>query len=111
MKKNKLPSLISILILTLLTGVLWVSLEVYRTLTIKPAESVSEAISNPITPTLDQNVIKKIESAIFIDSSQISDNVALASTPAPNQPVSTPLSTPVPSVTPSASPSATPQLP
>jgi hypothetical protein len=111
MKKNKLPSLISILILTLLTGVLWVSLEVYRTLTIKPAESVPEAISNPITPTLDQNVIKKIESAVFIDSSQIPDNVALASTPAPNQPIPTPLPTPVPSVIPSASPSATPQLP
>ena len=111
MKKNKLPSLISILILTLLTGVLWVSLEVYRTLTIKPAESVPETVSDPITPTLDQNIIKKIESAVFIDNSQIPDNVAQASSPAPNQPVQTPLPTPTPSVTSSASPSATPQLP
>jgi hypothetical protein len=111
MKKNKLPSLISILILTLLTCVLWVSFNVYRSLTAKPEESVPEAVSNPITPTLDENVIKKIESAIFIDSSQIPDNVAQASSPAPNQPVQTPLPTPVPSATPSASPSATPQLP
>jgi cellobiose-specific phosphotransferase system component IIC len=111
MKKNKLPSLILILILTLLTGVIWVSLEVYRTLTIKPAESVPEAVSNPINPILDQNIIKKIESAVFIDRSQIPDNVALTSTPNPNQPALTPIPTLVPLVTPSASPGAVLQSP
>lgn len=110
MKKNKLPSLISILILTLLTSVLWISFDVYRALTAKPAESVPKTVSDSITPTLDQTAIKKIESGIFIDSSQIPENViAIPSSPIPGQPAQAPLPTPTPVVTPTASSSGTPQ--
>ena len=104
MKKDKLPSLITILVLTLLTSILWVSFSVYRAITAKPAESVPSAVSDPITPTLDQNEINKIESAVFLDNSLIPQNLIVASSP----PVPTTLPTATPITTPTASPSATP---
>lgn len=102
MKKNRLPSLITILVLTLLTSIIWVSFSVYRAITAKPPESVPSVVSNPLTPTLDTPEINKIESSIFLDNSQIPQNLVTASTP----PAATP--TPAPIITPVASPSATP---
>jgi hypothetical protein len=108
MKKNKLPSLITILVLTLMTSIVWVSLSVYRAITAKSPESVPSAVSNPLTPTLDQSEINKIESAIFLDNSQIPQNLVVASSPPVPAPVSTALPAPTPITTPVASPSATP---
>jgi hypothetical protein len=99
MKKNKLPSLVSILILTLLTSVVWVSLSVYWAVKTKPPESVPKAVSEPLTPTLDQDTISKIESGMFLDNSQIPQNITTGSSPLPS---------PIPEKTPVASSSATP---
>ena len=111
MKKDKLPSLITIMILTLITSVLWVSFSTYRAFTAKPSESVPKEISDPITLTLDQNVINKIESGIFFDSSQIPENVAVStSSPAPALPTRIPIPSPTPTseATSSPIPSSTP---
>ena len=109
MKKNKLPSLVTTLILTLITSVFWVSLSTYRAFTAKPSDSVPKEISDPITTTLDQDTINKIESGIFLDSSQIPENIVTASsTPASIQPTQIPLPTPTPEETPTPVPSPTP---
>ena len=109
MKKNKLPNLITVLILTLITGVLWVSLSTYRAFTAKPSESVPKEISDPIDPTLDQTTIKKIESGIFFDSSQIPEIVATAPIPtASAQPAQSPQPTPTLEATPTPVPSPMP---
>jgi hypothetical protein len=109
MKKNKLPSLISILILTLITSVFWVSLSTYRAFTAKPSESVPKEISDPINLSLDQTAIQKIESGIYFDSSQIPDNIGALPTSVPfaqptlqPQPIPTTevISTPIPSPSP-----------
>jgi hypothetical protein len=103
MNKTKLPKLIPILILTLITVVMWVFLDIFRTLKQTPELVVPVEISQPLTPSLDQNLIKKIESRIFLNDSQIPDNVA-SSSPAPKA-----TATPEASATPAASatPSAT----
>lgn len=109
MKKNKLPSLVSILILTLLTAIVWISLSVYRVFTTKPSESVPSTVSEPLTPTLDQDTIKQIESSVFINTSEIPEIVTgNLSSPAPIPTFQTPLPTPTPITTPIASPSAVP---
>lgn len=90
------------MIATLLTSILWVSLSVYRAVMVKPAVSVSEAISNPITPSLNQTAIKQVESGIYFDSSQIPNIVVVASS------LPLPIPTINPIITPAASPSATP---
>lgn len=102
MKKNKLPSLVSILILTLLTSIVWISLSVYRAFTSKPTESVPQEVSLPITPTLDQTAISQIESGIYLTGSEIPDNVASLTNTTNN--TATPLPSPI--VTPVASPNA-----
>jgi hypothetical protein len=111
MKKNKLPNPISILILTLLTAVVWVSLNIYRAVTTKPAPSVPQTVSEALNPTLNQDTINKVESATFLNDSQIPQITAGAASGAPTAtPVSLPTALPSasPSAIPSASPSATP---
>ena len=102
MNKTKTPSLIPILILTLITIVMWVSFDVYRAIK-KPAEAVVPPdVSQPLTPTLDQAVINQIESRTYLNNSQIPDNV-INSSPTPAS-----KATPKPTIIPEASPSAQP---
>lgn len=113
MKNNKLPNLVSILILTLLTVIVWISLSIYRALTLKPVAPVSQDISQPLNPSLDTDTINKIESRIYLNDSQIPDNVitVVAATPVAQKILITPSPIASPSaITPSpvASASATP---
>jgi hypothetical protein len=103
MKKTKLPSLIPILILTLITIIMWVSLDVFRTLKKIPESVVPKEISQPLTPTLDETSINRIESQTFLNDSQIPDNV-VSSSPTPVGSI-TPKATIAPEAT--ATPSAT----
>lgn len=107
-KNSKLPNLVSILILTVLTALMWISFSVYRAITTKPAPNVPQAVSLPLTPTLDTTTLNKVQSSLFLDSSQIPQNVANG-TPAPSAttlPTSTPVASPV--ATPEVTPSPTP---
>jgi hypothetical protein len=94
MNKSKLPNLIPILILTLITVVMWVSLDVFRALKKAPELTVPTEITQPLIPTLDQNSINQIESRIFLNDSQIPDNVT-SSSPTPKA-----LATPSPTIQP-----------
>jgi hypothetical protein len=106
MQKTKLPSLVTILILTLITALMWIGFNVYRAFTQKPVPSVPSEISQPLTPTLDQDTINKIQSSLFFDQSQI-PQLTITGSPLP-----APVSLPSPSLRPqpSASPSATPTI-
>jgi hypothetical protein len=84
MNKPKQPSIVPLLILTLITVVMWVSLEVYRIFTKPVSLVVSEEISQPLTPTLDQEAINQIVSKIYLDDSQIPDGT-VTSSPLPGQ--------------------------
>ena len=106
MKKNKLPKPITILILTLLTSLVWVSLSIYRAVAIKPPAAVSEKISKSLNPTLNTEAIQKIESAIFFQDSDIPKiNITSPNIPTPIPtiiPTIAPISTAVPVATQSA---------
>lgn len=82
MKKEKLPSLISVLILTLITVVMWVSFDVYRAITKAPESIVSAEITKTLNPTLDQESIKMVESRTLLDDSQIPEDI-ISSSPIP----------------------------
>lgn len=99
MNKRKIPSLIPVLVLTLITIVIWVSLDIYRAFR-KPTEvSVPANVSQPITPTLDQSVIEQIESRTYLNDSQVPDNIIVNSSPTPAAKV-----TPKPTIVPTAQP-------
>ena len=106
MKKNKLPSVITILILTLITIVVWISLSIYLALSKKLAPSVPEEISKPLTPTLDMDSLGKIQSRLFLDDIQIPEVILTQPiTPTP-EPVVEP--TPEPEITPAPEPEVIP---
>ena len=73
MKKAKLPSLVTILILTLITVVVWVTFDVYRLFNKTETPVVPEEVSAPLNPILDKNTINLIESRIFLDETAISE--------------------------------------
>lgn len=109
MKKNKLPSLVVVLILTLITVIMWVSFNIYRSLTSKPSPSVPANISEPLTPSLDTQTISQISSRIYLNESQIPEVAPIIETSATPSatPELTPSPTPIPSPTP-ATESGTP---
>jgi hypothetical protein len=69
--KTKLPSFVTILILTLVTSLAWVAFSVYRAIALKPSPVVPKEISQPITPTLDSNTINSLQSKLYFDDSQV----------------------------------------
>jgi hypothetical protein len=101
MTKNKLPRPISILILTLLTTIVWVSSNIYRAVTVEPPTSVPQDILKSLNPTLNKDAIAKIEGSIFLNDSEIPQ---VSSRPSAT---TIPVITPSPIATPSASSSAT----
>lgn len=105
-KTNKLPSLVTILILTLVTVVMWVGFSIYRAFGLSPAPSVPQSVSATLNPTLDAATISQIESRLNLSGSQIPEvNISSASaTPTPTGPGPTAS----PSATPTATASATP---
>lgn len=106
MKKSSLPKPITILILTLLTALIWVGLNIYRTVAVKPVAPVPENILKPLNPTLNTDVLQKIEASIFIQDSEVPPiNVSVGEvlTPTP-VPTTTPEATAIPEASPSASP-------
>lgn len=64
MKNKKLPSVIVLMILTLLTTVFWMLFSIYRTFTKPTSVEVSEEITSPISPNLDTETIEMIRSKV-----------------------------------------------
>lgn len=114
MQKTKLPNIVSILILTMITTVMWVGFSIYRAFNQAPPPSVPADISASLTPSFDTNTVNKVESALFFSESQVPVITAIPSgsaSPAPTtRPTLTPLGTPTasPSGTPTSTPIATP---
>jgi len=71
MKKNKIPSIISLAILTLITSILWIFFSLYRVFTVKTELKISKEALLPFTPSLDQKIISEIENRVFIEQNQI----------------------------------------
>lgn len=66
MNKNKLPSLVVLLILTLITVVFWIMFSVYRTYTNKEVSTnVPREILLPISPNLDESTIDIMQTKIY----------------------------------------------
>lgn len=70
MKPSKVPSLVSIAILTTITIVFWVIFNVYRNFTEKPAATIDEALLAPLSPSLDVSTIDKMERGLFFEEGQ-----------------------------------------
>lgn len=117
MEKSKIPGLITILIMTLITSIMWIGFAVYRAFTNKPATNVPQAVIQALTPTLDNSAISKIQGRVYFDESSIPEpSVGPTATPITRTPVPTltpPLtasSSALPTANASAVPPATPKI-
>ncbi|MCJ7805334.1 hypothetical protein MUP46_01690 [Patescibacteria group bacterium] len=107
-KKSRVPSLVTIAVLTAITLVFWVFFTAYRAFTTKPSPSVPEDILQALTPTLDTDSLSKIQSRTFLSEGEIGGTKITGATPsATTTPTPSPTITPTPSASPSATPTAT----
>lgn len=79
MRKNKLPPIVTILVLTLIVVVFWIFFSVYRVFSNKPSPTVPEAVLAPIEGRLDTQTIEEIKTRIYQEGSTIT----IVTTPEP----------------------------
>jgi len=71
MKKNKLPSIVSTAILTLIVIVSWIVLSVLRVFMVKPSPVVPAEILKPVGADLDTKSLDTLESRIFFEKGEV----------------------------------------
>ncbi len=91
MKKIKIPSIVAVMILTVITISFWIVFSVIRIFTTEPTPSIPPEILNPLNPNYDKTVVDKIQERIYFDKEQVFETVQL---------------TPGPTASPTASPEA-----
>lgn len=106
MKKSKTPNLVILAILTTITAAFWVFFSVYRVFTNEPSPNVPPEILEPVSPTLDSDVIDKIQGRIFFSEGEIGITQIQSPTPGAG-PTSTPTASPSVTSTPTPTPTAT----
>ncbi len=65
MKNKKLPSLVILMILSLITGMFWIVFNVYRVFTTKPAPAVPEEVIMQLDPKLDTDTINEMRNRLY----------------------------------------------
>ena len=65
MKNNKTPTVIILIILTSITIIFWVFIDIYYVFAKKTTATVSEQILLPVDPKLDTEVINQMEERIY----------------------------------------------
>jgi hypothetical protein len=99
MRKLKVPNLVTIAILTVITVVFWIAFGVFRIFSAKSETSVPNEVLIPLDPTLDKDVVDKIGQRIYFDKGLSFETVPVQ-TATPEPEVSEPVV---------ASPSASPE--
>lgn len=103
MKKLRPPRIVTILIITTVTVVLWVFFTVYRILTSEDPVVIEPQLLEKLNPTLDTETLNSLQDKEFFDQDSI---VVAQFSPTPTPEVSSPTPTPEPQQT-EASQSAT----
>ncbi len=67
MKTNKLPGIVTLAILTLITIFSWIVLSVLRVFTTEPALPIPAGILDSVNATLDTNSLEMLESRLFFE--------------------------------------------
>lgn len=94
--------------MTSVTIVMWVSFDVFRAVKKPTKITVASEISKSLVPTLDQETIEQIGTRLFLDDSQIPENIVgpLPTTSSISTPVPSSMATQKPFITPSPTPTA-----
>lgn len=87
----KTPTAVTTAILTVITIFFWIGFEIYRSLTTKPAPPVPPAIIVALNPTLDLNLLNKLQQRMHLSDDQIGNfTVSVGGTQPPPITISSP---------------------
>ena len=64
MKKTKLPSLIVLLILTVITALFWISFSIYKVFVSDTVIDIPEAVITQFDPTLDVKTLNEMKARL-----------------------------------------------
>lgn len=76
MKKLKVPSIVSIMILTVITVSFWIVFSVVRIFRTEPSPAVPPEILNPLNANYDKTAVDKIEKRLYFEQGQIFETPA-----------------------------------
>lgn len=108
MKDLKVPNLVILAALTLITVVFWILFGIMRIISRPEEISVPAQVLQPLNPTLNTEVLRELESKIFLTDEEIGTTILTPKeTPAPLGPQVLEI-TPTPESTISATPDTTP---
>lgn len=62
---NKLPNVVALLILTLVTLLIWLTFNVYRSFSSEAPPAVPQEVVEPINPRFDTEVINQMETRLY----------------------------------------------
>lgn len=82
MTKPKPPKLVTMAVFTTITIIFWVFFSIYEAITADYPASVSEKMLEPISPSLDNEVLKSLEGKIYFNEDEI-DGFTIVATPTP----------------------------
>jgi len=77
-KRSKYPPIVRFLLFTTITVIIWVTFEVYRSLTIEPDPVVPEEILAPLDPTLDSTRLDELQRRVNLSEEEIGETVLLS---------------------------------
>lgn len=78
MQKVKIPGLITTLILTLVTSLMWIGLVIYQAIKNKPAPTVSQQVLQALDPTIDNDTANKMMNRVYFDEENISESLIVS---------------------------------
>ncbi len=97
MKKTKLPKIVVIAILSLITAIVWAFFDITRSFIKKPDTKVEGSIIEPIDPTLDVETLTLLEGATFFEEGQVVETINPSPSAEPSsQPTTSPTLEPSP---------------
>lgn len=71
MKKQKLPTLVVIAILTTVTIVFWIIYSLYNSIVSKPVLNIPSGVLDEVSPEIDIPALDKIGQRVFFEEDQI----------------------------------------
>ena len=71
MNKPKAPRLVTVAIFTTITIIFWIFFSLYKILTSSPTVNIPEEILQPLTPTLDSQLLEGIPGRVFFEEGQV----------------------------------------
>ena len=74
MKKTKVPSVVVVMVLTVITISFWIVFSVVRIFQKEASPSIPPEILNPLNPSYDKTAVDKIQERIYFDKEQVFGN-------------------------------------